>query len=155
MFEPEAYNNPALWTITGELPPPHVWPVILNNYIRPLTSLFYSEDIALVPSMGSCYRSPEYELLKGRSGRSLHCFPTGTRGACDITTFDKSPIIHIIDVVIDQLPFRRICVYPNNNFIHVDYGEGAGRSGDRRSLWKCDGPTRQWQLQSYLAEPVI
>lgn len=153
--EPTAYTDPTAWSITGSLPPPEVWPVIRDAYIIPLQTFWYSSGIALVPSAHSVYRPIQYEHSRGRSGRSLHTFPAGTLGAADITTLDGTPVIHVIDRVIEELPFRRICLYRSNNFIHVDYGDHGARSGDRRSLWECAEPRAPWQFRSWLAGPVI
>ena len=150
--EPAEYTDPTAWTITRELPPPDLWPVIRDAYILPLQTLWYLEGIALIPSLHSCYRPKWYERSKGRSGNSLHCFPAGTLGACDITLADGAPVIHVLDRVIEELPFRRICVYRGHNFLHVDYGEQGRRSGDRRSLWECATITGQWVRRSDLPE---
>lgn len=150
--EPEAYTTPTDWTITRELPPPHIWPAIRDGYILPLQTLWYLEGIALVPSLHSCYRPPSYERSKGRSGNSLHCFPAGSMGACDITLSDGRPVIEVVDRVIEELPFRRIVVYHGHNFLHVDYGEPGRRSGERRSLWACSAINGSWVRQSWLAE---
>lgn len=150
--EPQAYTTPHDWTITGDQPPAHLWPVIRDAYIVPLQSNWYMSGIGWVPSMRSVYRPVEYEISKGRSGRSLHCFPAGTQGAADLTTHDGSSVMDHVDNLVEELPFRRLCVYRANNFVHVDYGDIGRRSGDRRSLWVCDGPNLPWVRMSWLAE---
>lgn len=129
--------------------------MIRDAYIIPLQTLWYTHGVGLVPSDRSCYRSVEYELSRGRSGRSLHTFPPDTKGACDLRLHNFARIEHVIDTVIEELPFRRIVYYPNNNFLHVDYGEKGRRSGDRRSLWVCAGPLQPWIRQSWLAGPLF
>lgn len=153
--EPEAYTDPTAWSITADLPPSHLWPVIRDAYIIPLQTLWYTHGIGLVPSMRSVYRSPQYELGKGRRGTSLHCFPPGSMGAADLTLHDGRHVRHVIDVMIEELPFRRLCMYEDQNFVHVDYGEPGRRSGERRSLWTCTGPGSVWVLRSFLSGPVI
>lgn len=152
--EPAAYSDPTHWDITRQNPPPDLWPIILHHYIRPLTTLHHAHRLTLVPSLFSVYRPPVYEISRGRSGTSLHCFPAGTLGAADLTTADGSPILHHLDVIIDHTPFRRFAVYSGHNFIHVDYGEPGRRSGDRRSLWLAQSLKSKWIRQSWLAEPL-
>lgn len=154
MNEPTAYSDPAAWTITDDRIPPHIWDTIRDHYITPCTRLFYHHRIALVPSARSCYRPESYERSRGRSGNSLHTFPPGTLGACDLTTASGSPIIHHLDTIVDHGPWRRICIYTAQNFAHVDYGDQGRRPGDRRSLWACTGPNEPWRLMSYLPEPL-
>lgn len=153
--EPSAYTTPQDWCITGDLPPSELWPIIRDRYIIPLQRHWYTHGIGLVPSLNSVYRPVSYEISKGRPGTSLHCFPAGTFGAADLTMHDGSKVKHVIDSVVEHLPFRRICYYEAQNFIHVDYGENGRRSGDRRSLWLCSKPGGSWTRMSWLPEPVI
>lgn len=154
MKEPEAYTDPSQWSRTEDPIPPDVWAIIRDHYITPCSRLFYHHRVALVPSDRSCYRTVAYELSRGRRGSSLHTFPPGTLGACDLTTASGLEIIHHLDTIVDHGPWRRIAVYTNNNFIHVDYGDQGARSGDRRSLWACARPREPWRLMSYLPDPL-
>lgn len=129
--------------------------MIRDAYIIPLQTHWYLRGIALVPSAHSVYRPIPYEHSRGRSGNSLHTFPPGTRGAADLTMRDGSHVMHVIDQIVEELPFRRICLYKAHNFVHVDYGEKGRRSGERRSLWEAVGPGSVWVRRSWLPGPVI
>lgn len=154
MLAKKVYDTPDEWIVTGSGMPAELWPVIGSAYVAPLLQLCSVHGIALVPSVRSCYRPMEYELSRGRNGRSLHCFPQGSLGACDIRRADGGKIEEVIDVVIDRCPFRRIALYPAQGFIHVDYGGDQLRDSSRRSLWLCDGPLSRWRFMSFLAGPV-
>lgn len=154
-LEPAAYDDPTAWHVNRGRIPPEIWGLVRDHYIIPITTFYYTTGIRLVPSQNSVYRPLDHEHTRGRTGLSLHCFPAGTKGAADLTLEDGSPVIHILDQVIDALPFRRICLYPNHNFIHVDYGGPGVRSGQRRSLWQCTSVRGQWVRMSWLAEPLI
>jgi hypothetical protein len=153
--EPAAYSDPTAWHVNRGRIPPEIWELVREHYVRPITSFYYATGIRLVPSLNSVYRPQDHEIERGRSGSSLHCFPPGTKGAADLTLEGGGPVIHVLDRVIDELPFRRICVYPEHNFLHVDYGEPGRRSGDRRSLWQSASLGGPWIRMSWLAEPVI
>jgi hypothetical protein len=151
-YEPTPYTDPKAWVITGELPPPDVWPRIERYHVRPLTTLWHAHGIALVPSGGSCYRPVEWEKAKGRSGGSLHTFPPGSRGACDLVLADGADIIGVMDHIIDSLPYRRLCYYPGHNFVHADYGDQDGQAAATRSMWIADGPGARWRRLYRLPE---
>lgn len=134
--------DPSAWSIDGTQPPPRVWKMIQEHYIAPLLAFGKAHGVYLVPSMRSCYRSPEYERKKGRAGSSYHCFPPGTRGACDLVRADGGSMADALDLFKASLPFPRIAWYPANGFIHVDYGERSGRKG--RNLYLCKSPSSLW-----------
>lgn len=152
--EPHHYSDPLAWVIDGILPVRHIWDRIECYHIRPLTSLFHATGVPLVPSMRSCYRSRAYELSRGRSGSSLHTFPGATRGACDLLRADGVDVASVLDLLVERGPWRRICHYPNNGFIHVDYGDVQGRICDHRQLFTCSGPVLPWVRVRWLPEPV-
>jgi hypothetical protein len=150
--EPKEYSDPFAWTITGDLPPRYVWDRIEAHHIRPLIRIYLSEGVALVPSMRSCYRSVAYELKKGRSGKSLHTFPAASRGACDLIRLDGVDVSSAIDLLVELGPWRRICYYRLQGFVHVDYGDQDGGLCGRRQLWECDGGSAPWRFASWLPE---
>lgn len=151
-IEPYQYNDPHAWVITGERPPEHVWPRILKYHLTPALTLFHATGVALLPSMGSCYRSPVYERSKGRSGSSLHTFPHGSRGACDYTLPGGMDVMHHMDHVIQSMPHRRLCYYPGHGFVHADYGDQHGQAAKERTMWIADGPGAKWRLLYKLPE---
>lgn len=150
--EPPQYSDPHAWTITGALAPPDVWERILKFHCTPLHTLWISKLVQVVPSGGSCFRSVEWEKSKGRSGSSLHTFPAGSRGACDLVLADGADIIGVMDHLIEDLPYRRLCYYPGHNFVHADYGDQDGKAAPRRTMWIADGPHARWRKLYYLPE---
>jgi len=149
------YEDRGQWTTSDQELPGDLWQLIKWRYVEPLRQLAIVQKVVLVPSARSCYRPKDYEREHGRSGNSLHCFPPGSFGACDIRRLDGGHIREVIDTVIERTPFRRIALYPGHGFIHVDYGDGEKRPGTRRSLWLCEGPLQPWVFMSHLAGPVV
>ena len=150
--EPEVYSNPRGWQIDQGWPPPIVWEVILQYHIRPLVTHYHSTGIALVPSRGSCYRPVAWEQIKGRSGMSLHTFRVGTRGAIDLVRSDGVDVATELDWLIEESPYRRICFYPLERFIHADYGDHDGQLCDRRQLYEAPNRQGDWKFRSWLPE---
>lgn len=151
MTLPACYADPVAWSITGEPLPLHVWDIVRANYIAPLRELLRVHGVALVPSIapgavsGSCYRPPAYEKRKGRSGSSLHCFPGGSLGACDLVMMGGGVITPAaLAALRTSSPFMRVCYYPRNGFAHVDYG-GPGVTRVGRGFYNCVSPAAAWQ----------
>jgi len=82
-------------------------------------------------SKNSGYRPKWYELSRGRSGNSEHCYVN--KGAADYTC-RKSDIRMLLHELLNS-EYMRVCYYPNDNFIHcdlkgsikqyyIDYGNG-------------------------------
>jgi len=151
----ERYEDPRSWTVDGSIPPPHVWAVIVRRYMIPLEIFRKEFGIFLMPSAGSVYRSMDHEHSKGRSGGSLHTFPPGSFGAADLTTYDGRPVVAHLEEIIFSLPFTRICVYLDQNFVHVDYANRGSLRTERRQLFRCSGGRSPWILQTLLPGPVI
>jgi hypothetical protein len=151
MTVPACYTDPRAWSITGEPLPGYVWDIVRANYIEPLRRIAERSGVVLVPSIapgalgGSCYRSPEYERRKGRAGTSLHCFPAGSLGACDLVMMGGGVITPAaLDALRRWSPFARVCHYPANGFAHVDYtGPGVTRLG--RGWYTCASPAAAWR----------
>ena len=150
--EPKQYEQPTAWAIDQQSPPPDVWRRLLQYHIRPVVSIFYAEGVPLVPSRGSCYRPPAWEVQKGRSGFSLHTFPGRSHGACDLVRADGIKVVSVLDLLVEQGPWRRICWYPSRDFIHVDYDDHQGTPCERRQLFECAGPREPWIFRSWLPE---
>lgn len=150
--EPEIWSRPEGWSVTGEKPEPWIWGTIRAYYVRPLRDLMKRTGVILVPSVGSVWRSEVYEHSKGRSGQSLHTFPVGSAGAADLRALDYRGILHVVDLLVEHCPFRRIAVYPRQNFVHVDYGRDVSAWDGSRQLFQCEGPERPWILMSNLPE---
>ena len=145
---PAHFSDPHLWTIDSMYPSRSVWDRIFSHYVTPLIEYYQASGIALIPNRGSCYRSPAHELTRGRSGNSLHCFPALSSGACDLVRLDGLPIATVLDDLCLDLPFRRIAFYPNNHFVHVDYGDRGGVQLLHKQLFTCSSITAEWVHQS-------
>lgn len=150
MTEPKEWTEPKAWHIQGGVPPGYVWDIVTACYVPVLQMVRDACGLVLVPSRpcgaagGSCYRPPEYEKIGGRSGSSLHCFPGGSLGACDLVRAGQLPLtLADVDKLRELVPFARLCWYPNNGFVHVDYmGPGVTRRG--RGFYTASGPARPW-----------
>ncbi|NOR64936.1 MAG: hypothetical protein GQ468_02855 [Candidatus Scalindua sp.] len=91
-------------------------------------------------SQNSGYRSFEYEKLHGRSGKSEHVFRGG--GAVDLTC-DPEKMREMIRL-LRMSDYRRVCYYPENNFVHCDLKRG------KKKYYTCL-PDEKWQLESIQA----
>jgi len=77
------------------------------------------DKMSIVISKKSGYRPKWYELQRGRSGNSQHCYGIESKGAVDITC----PAIYFDDLweIAKESNYTRVCLYPNNQFIHCDF----------------------------------
>lgn len=81
-----------------------------------------ARHIAGVPFIvSSAYRSKQYELSKGRSGTSSHCFGL----AIDLLCSNSFNRLLIISALL-KVGFKRIGLH--SNFIHVDYDSCKSQS---------------------------
>jgi len=106
---------------------------ILHFHILPLQEIRDKIGRAVKVSKRSGYRPVDYEKAHGRSGNSQHCFRT--HGAVDLV-YDAE----LLKELKENSPYKRICFYPNNNFIHVDW-KGTGRK-----YYECPSPTGKWKF---------
>lgn len=143
------------WCIEDRPCSPEVWDRVVIFHLVPLLIFEECTGITLVPSRRSCYRSRAWELSHKRPGSSLHTFPAGSRGACDLVRADGKPITECTDEIVRWLPHRRIALYPRNGFAHVDYGDRSGLLNQRRTLWHCSSPTAAWDHVSDLIDGEI
>lgn len=75
-----------------------------------------ARELAGVPfKINSAFRSHEYEISKGRSGNSRHCFGL----AVDIACYTNDFRFRIVRALV-AVGFHRIGI--GSNFIHVDLG---------------------------------
>lgn len=130
--------------ITNDPIPQEIADKILLFHIVPMNKVREELDDAIKVSKKSGWRPKQYELDKGRSGRSEHTFlpsakdPDG-RGAADYTA---NRIDDLLELIIKKTDYTRICYYPNNKFIHCDYGfEERGRR-----LFKAQSPSASWEF---------
>jgi hypothetical protein len=131
--------------------PDHIYRTIYYAYIHPLHQLSENFGVNFSPSARSCYRPYAYEIRRGRSGGSLHTFPTGTLGACDLITSKGRITETDLDILKLHSPFKRICHYPKNGFVHVDYGM-PGMPVHRREFYTCNSPSGKWAFVGDLCD---
>lgn len=157
MTDPKEWTRPASWHIQGADLPGYVWDIVQGCYLPALRTVRDATGLQLVPSRpsgaagGSCYRPASYEKIRGRSGSSLHCFPGGSLGACDLVRAGQLPLtLDDVNRIRALVPFARLCWYPNNGFVHVDYfGPGVTRTG--RGFFTASGPAAPWRYVGALA----
>ena len=112
-------------------------------HIIPMNNVRLELDEPVTASAKSGYRPEEYELSKGRSGKSQHTFKYDWKrgsGAVDWTCkdFEKNRD-RFLNLIIKHTKYTRICVY--DTFIHCDYKDTIN---DRRELFRYDG--EKWQF---------
>lgn len=134
--------------ITGEYPPVEVAESIIENHINVLNPLREELGAAIIISQKAGYRPKQYELSKGRSGKSQHTFEDRegnvTKGAADLT----SPELESLGVLLrEKSSYSRICYYPNNGFYHCDH---KPTPNGVRQYFECDSPSGSWVFKKNL-----
>lgn len=103
--------------ITDDDVPLEVADKLLRYHILPMLPVRERLGFPIWASQRSGYRPYEYEIAKGRSGNSEHCFRG--KGSIDWTCHREN--LEKLYNALLELPYERICLYPNNGFIHADY----------------------------------
>ena len=112
------YNEIEDFNISGEVIPSDIEVKIIKHHLEPLEQVSNCLGYRVYPSVKSCYRSKKWELKRGRSGKSQHCF-IGL-GACDVTCEDfENNKDELLESLIKQTTYIRFAVY--KTFIHCDY----------------------------------
>ncbi|NAS32838.1 hypothetical protein GTQ40_17805 [Flavobacteriaceae bacterium R38] len=135
--------------------PVHVGDMILKYHINPGELVREEIGYAMWPSERSSWRPRVWEIARGRSGNSQHCYgekPDGTfdleaKGATDWTC--RNFLVNkddFLEAIINFTQYTRIAVY--NTFIHCDYK--VTNSG-RRELYSSDSNSN-WVLKRVLDE---
>lgn len=118
--------NISDFNISGEPIPEDVSDKILKWHIIPMQRVRNVLGIAIWASQKSGYRSKTWELSKGRSGNSQHCFIG--KGAVDWTCINfQANKNKLLKQIIEQTSYTRVALY--NSFIHCDYKQTS--SGER------------------------
>lgn len=107
------------FNITGQPIPESVADKILEYHLKPLECVnIANTKLNARVSVKSSYRSRAYELKRGRSGTSQHCF--FGKGATDITCDDfKNQKDDLLEELIQNTTYTRLAIY--KSFIHADY----------------------------------
>jgi hypothetical protein len=113
--------------------------ITADEIITYLNKVEYTTGIDVKISKRSGIRTIEYEKRKGRKGTSQHStYHIAGRGAVDLI-YTKELLDHLL---VDKF-FTRICHYPNNGFIHVDR---KPMQSDSVYYYEAPSPTGKWKL---------
>lgn len=115
---------------------------IFKYHIIPMNYVRHKFGRPVIVSKRSGYRPREYELSKGRNGNSLHTF--SGEGAADYTHSGDWAVF--LKLMMKHTDYKRICYYPNNNFIHADY------AGNRRLFYTAQSPASSWKYVGTLED---
>lgn len=137
------YFSVSEFCITGEVPPKDIFDAIIRFHINEINPVREALGKPVSVSRRSGYRPRWYEESKKRSGTSQHSYEDiyedGKRGATDYTASD----IHaLVDLIFKKTSYRRVCFYPNDEFVHCDH-KGTG---SRREYYECESPTSKWKF---------
>jgi hypothetical protein len=89
-------------------------------------------------SLKSGHRPASYERSKGRSGNSEHStFNQRGRGAVDLVYYPE-----LLEELLKDTFYTRICYYPNNGFIHCDRRPTEGG----RQYFEANSPSGKWNF---------
>lgn len=128
--------------------PAYVFESVIKFYLIPLNFIRKELGIPIYVSRSSCFRSVYHEEKRGRNGLSAHTFgtyseaphPPERKGACDITLLPKhQDRFAELGIWLAKMPYKRICIYPNNNFYHVDF------KAENKYFYQCETPTSNWK----------
>ena len=115
---------------------------ILEYHILPMQPIRIQLGFPIWASEHSGYRSPAYERKMKREYISPHQFKE--KGAVDWTC-DKKNFYLFVCMMIARHPYKRICLYPEEMFLHGDYLNRGHRlyinkkvevSGKIKNQWK-------------------
>jgi hypothetical protein len=117
--------------------------ITADEIITYLNKVEHATGIDVKISKRSGIRPIEYEKRKGRKGTSQHStYNIAGRGAVDLI-YTKQ----LLDYLLVDKFFTRVCYYPKNGFIHADR-KPIGKSGVK--YYEASSPTSTWVLKKYL-----
>lgn len=129
--------------ITSDPLPIDVADKILKHHILPMQVVRDVYGKAISVSDHSGYRPKWHEIKRGRSGNSQHCYTGQSKGAVDWTAADLDLLYNLI---LDHTEYRRVCIYPNNGFIHCDYKSSDDFHKENQVLlFTCKSPSGKWK----------
>lgn len=130
--------------ITDTPLPLHVADKLWRHHIWVMNPIRKKLGAPITASEKSGYRPYDWEIARGRSGKSQHTFgelPHGQNddvlGAVDWTTLDKSKLDALEKLLISDSPYTRIARY--KTFIHCDY---KPTSSGKRQLFTSGSDSR-------------
>lgn len=125
---------------------------IYEFHIQPMNIVRYYLGSPIWASEESCFRPYLWEIARGRSGNSQHCFgqkkdnsiDKEAKGAADWTcdNFAESKD-KLLELIIKHTSYTRIAVY--DTFIHCDY-----KAIDGKRYIYSSTPSSKWTLKKIL-----
>lgn len=120
--------------------PTRIADLIMQNHIIPQSRVRELLGAAIICSEHSCYRPKQWEFAKKRMPKefggsrnkwSEHTFYEESKGAFDGTAAD---MVRYGELLIEHTDYKRLCYYPDQNFIHCDY-RIVGNNPDGKRLF--------------------
>lgn len=121
--------------ITDEPVPQGVADKIFKYHMNPMQVVRERLEDPIIVSRRSGYRPVKWELERGRNGNSQHTFRG--KGAADYRINSDNWGL-LLCLIKDWTEYSRICIYPNNSFIHCDY------ASDKRIIYRAESPAGSW-----------
>lgn len=90
---------------------------IIQHHLYPLNNI--RKQLGVPIHVTSGYRPEWWEIKQGRSGKSQHVFEG--IGAVDVSLFGNKDLYPRLFAMLSN-QYRRIAYYPEQNFVHLDYG---------------------------------
>lgn len=121
---------------------------ILLHHILPMNPVREALGEPIYVSENSGWRHLQWELSRGRSGKSQHVFLPESKGAVDWTIGgiekheNNGNFEGLFELIYDLTPYTRIAVYPDTRFIHCDY------KSPKRQLFLSTNSSK-WTLTNY------
>jgi uncharacterized protein YcbK (DUF882 family) len=118
--------------------------ITADEIITYLNKVEYATGKKVKISKRSGIRTIEYEKRKGRKGTSQHStYHIAGRGAVDLI-YTKE----LLEYLLADKFFTRVCYYPKNVFIHVDR-----KPMDKQGVYyyEADSPTGTWVFKKLLS----
>lgn len=122
------------FNISGKDIPEDVADKIHEFHLKPLERVnMVNTKLNARPSVKSSYRPRWWELEKGRSGNSQHCYYG--KGATDVTCDDfQEQKDDLLEELIENTNYTRFAIY--NTFIHCDYAHDITERWVFDKKWK-------------------
>jgi len=147
----ECMANPDMRKPNASVPL-HVADMLHLYHFSTLNPIREDLGVPIIISKHSGFRYYDWEIMKGRSGRSQHTFGQrfdGTfdpqcAGALDLTS-DK--LLELLRLLRIFSTYKRICYYEKDGFIHGDFRSIV--EGKRR-YYEYNYETQEWDFKEFI-----
>ena len=116
LFPPNYFHIKEFLIEPNKAVPLDIMEKIVRYHLIPLNPIRHELGLPIAISQNSGYRSKAWEIKHKRSGNSEHTFQD--MGAVDLTCANMNALFQLLK---NESPYRRICIYKEKNFIHCDY----------------------------------